>query len=165
MTGFVERPSQEKRKPLLADFWIAEASGSSRGRLVNARFEGDIPRKAPPTVDLWSLDAEMEGQDNQVGLVGVNWHWARRRALLNLELAQPFAVAAKQQGGVHAASRAVLRVLERGSTTLGEVVSKGGGDENTSLRAVFGLVKDGRITIDWTKPLNRLTPLEAAASA
>lgn len=165
VAAFIERPSAGKRKPLLADFWLVEAGAGRDGRLLNARFEGEVPKRARAPSELWSLDAGLESQSGQPACAGLDWHWTRRQALLNLEHAQPFAVAAKVQGGVQAASRAVSRALERGADSIGSLLSASGGEEAASLRAFFALVKDGRIAVDWGKPLTRNTAVEATGRA
>lgn len=160
VANFAERPQTPGRKgEWLADFWVENRSGEL---LLDTRLEPEPPNRVQLSPAPWSLEgADCIAADSGVLSVGAAWHWSRRGLLLNLERAQPFTVAAALGGGYPALANSVRQVVAGTPTTVQHVIDRIGGEEHATMCALFAEVKGGRLRIDWTKPLNRMTRVEA----
>ena len=160
ITKFTERPqAPDQKRAWLADFWIEQPSGEL---LLDTRLEREPPNKIQTNPAPWILEgSDCVRTDSGVLSAGAACHWSRRGLLLNLERAQPFTVAAALCGGYTAIASSVHDFVAGRPTTVQHVLDRVGGDEHATMCALFSEVKAGRLSFDWTKPLNRLTRVEA----
>ncbi|TWT23618.1 hypothetical protein FQY83_03035 [Luteimonas marina] len=139
----------------LADFWV-EYGGNEYLIDVSAEDKADTAPSGTP----WELLADgYETVETGRGRVTPRWLWARRSLLLGLEQAHPYAVSARQQGGLKLTCHKLLTEWPSAGLTIGDAGESLGDNRFVLQSAIFHLIRIGQLDLEWAQGLSLNTRL------
>jgi hypothetical protein len=162
--AYVELPANpDDPEVRLADFWVQTADDEF---LVDVEF-GERPKDIRPASDPWALVADgfEPASEGTNARITPRWLWARRSLLHELEGLHPYAVAARQRGGLKAQCARLLSGFSAEGENLDGLCRRVDAPPYVTQCAVLHLLRTGKVKLDWGQGVSMRSRFEKVSHA